>query len=73
MEVAAAPGWSGALLALVLLVLGILAGETAWSRLKFDVHTIPMAPGAKPFLGELHMLNAPGGRTPTHTCSPLPQ
>ncbi len=50
-ESTGAPGWSGALLVLALLVLGALATEMAWTRMRYDMHAIPIAPDAQPLLG----------------------
>lgn len=44
-------GWGVVLSVLTLLVSAVL-GEWLWTRLRFDMHKIPMAPNSVPVLGE---------------------
>jgi hypothetical protein len=45
--------WPLALVAVAVTVLGVMAAELFWSRLFYDMHRIPVAPGSMPILGRL--------------------
>jgi hypothetical protein len=47
--------WGVVVSSVLLVLVSAVLGEWLWTRLKYDMHKIPMAPNSVPVLGELHV------------------